>query len=60
MFFESPLNGIVYSKFRMSNIIDPLWFVTNKKGKKVFKNLTYFQIDKSFINFIKLAFSAVI
>ncbi len=60
MFFESPLNGVVYSKFRMSNIIDPLWFVTNKKGKKVFKNLTYFQIDKSFINFIKLAASAVI
>ena len=60
MFFESPLNGIVYSKFRMSNIIDPLWFVTNKKGKKVFKNLTYFQIDKSFTNFVKLALSAVI
>ncbi len=60
LFFESPLNGIVYSKFRMSNIIDPLWFVTNKKGKKVFKNLTYFQIDKSFVNFIKLALSAVI
>ena len=60
MFFESPLNGVVYSKFRMSNIIDPLWFVTNKKGKKVFKNLTYFQIDKSFSNFIKLALSAVI
>ena len=60
LFFESPQNGIVYSKFRMSNIIDPLWFVTNKKGKKVFKNLTYFQIDKSIINFIKLAFSAVI
>ena len=60
MFFESPLNGIVYSKFRMSNIIDPLWFVTNKKGKKVFKNLTYFQIEKSFVNFIKLAASAVI
>ena len=36
-----------------------LWFVTNKKGKKVFKNLTYFQIDKSFINFMKLAASAV-
>ena len=60
LFFESPQNGIVYSKFRMSNIIDPLWFVTNKKGKKVFKNLTYFQIDKTFFNFIKLAFSAVI
>jgi len=60
LFFESVQNGIVYSKFRMSNIIDPLWFVTNKKGKKVFKNLTYFQIDKSIINFIKLAFSAVI
>jgi len=60
LFFESVQNGIVYSKFRMSNIIDPLWFVTNKKGKKVFKNLTYFQIDKSFSNFIKLAFSAVI
>ena len=60
LFFESPLNGIVYSKFRMSNIIDPLWFVTNKKGKKVFKNLTYFQIDKSITNFIKLAVSAVI
>ena len=60
MFFESPLNGVVYSKFRMSNIIDPLWFVSNKKGKKVFKNLTYFQIDKSIYNFIKLAVSAVI
>ena len=60
LFFESPLNGIVYSRFRMSNIIDPLWFVTNKKGKKVFKNLTYFQIDKSFYNFIKLSFSALI
>ena len=60
LFFESPLNGIVYSKFRMSNIIDPLWFVTNKKGKKVFKNLTYFQIDKTFYNFIKLSFSALI
>ncbi len=60
LFFESPQNGIVYSKFRMSRIIDPLWFVTNRKGKKVFKNLTYFQIDKSFINFIKLGLSALI
>ncbi len=60
LFFESALNGVVYSKFRMSRLIDPLWFVTNKKGKKVFKNLTYFQIDKSFINFVKLALSAVI
>tara|TARA_B100001250_G_scaffold126651_1_gene107763 strand:- start:2299 stop:3948 length:1650 start_codon:yes stop_codon:yes gene_type:complete len=60
LFFESAQNGIVYSKFRMSNIIDPLWFVTNKKGKKVFKNLTYFQIDKTLSNFIKLGISAVI
>tara|TARA_B100001996_G_scaffold280627_1_gene221063 strand:- start:1587 stop:3236 length:1650 start_codon:yes stop_codon:yes gene_type:complete len=60
MFFESPLNGIVYSKFRMSRIIDPFWFVTNKKGKKVFKNLTYYQIDKSFINLLRLIFSTVI
>ena len=60
LFFESAQNGIVYSKFRMSNIIDPLWFVTNKKGKKVFKNLTYFQIDKTIKNFIKLGISAVI
>ena len=60
LFFETVQNGVVYSKFRMSNVIDPLWFVTNKKGKKVFKNLTYFQIDKTFYNFIKLAFSAVI
>ena len=60
LFFETVQNGVVYSKFRMSNIIDPLWFVTNKKGKKVFKNLTYFQINKSGINFIKLAFSPVI
>jgi len=60
LFFESVENGIVYSRFRMSNLIDPLWFVTNKKGKKVFKNLTYFQIDKSIINFIKLGLSAVI
>jgi len=43
----------------MSNIIDPLWFVTNKKGKKVFKNLTYFQIDKTITNFIKLGISAL-
>jgi len=60
LFFESVENGIVYSRFRMSNIIDPLWFVTNKKGKKVFKNLTYFQIDKTIINFIKLGISAVV
>jgi hypothetical protein len=60
LFFESVENGIVYSKFRMSNLIDPLWFVTNKKGKKVFKNLTYFQIDKTIINFIKLGISAVL
>ena len=60
LFFESVENGIVYSKFRMSNLIDPLWFVTNKKGKKVFKNLTYFQIDKTIVNFIKLGISAVL
>ena len=60
LFFESVQNGVVYSKFRMSTLIDPLWFVTNKKGKKVFKNLTYFQIDKSIKNFIKLAFSSVV
>lgn len=60
IFFESPLNGVVYSKFRMSSIIDPLWFVSNKKQKKVFRHLTYYQIDKSIINLLKLSFSALI
>ena len=32
----------------------------SKKGKKVFRNLTYYQIEKSKLNFIKLIFSALI
>ena len=58
-FFESPLKGVLYSRFKLP-IIDPVWFTTNKKGSKVFKNLTYYQIDNSKINFIKLLFSALI
>ena len=59
-FFESPQKGIVYSKFRLSPLIDPPWFVTNKKAHRIFKNLTYYQATKSKLNLIKLIFSTVI
>ena len=58
--FESPQKGIVYSKFRLSRLIDPPWFVTNKKAHRIFKNLTYYQATKSKINLIKLLFSTLI
>ena len=58
-FFESPLKGVLYSKFKLP-LIDPVWFTSNKKGRKVFKNLTYYQIEKSKLNFIKLIFSTLI
>ena len=58
--FESPQKGIVYSKFKMAPIIDPPWFVTNKKAHRIFKNLTYYQATKSKINLIKLVFSTLI
>ena len=60
MLFESPLKGVVQTKFRISRIIDPPWFVTNKKSRRLFKNLTYFQINNSKINLLKLGFSALI
>ena len=59
LFFESPLKGVLYSKFKLP-LIDPVWFTSNKKGRKVFKNLTYYQIENSKINLIKLFFSALI
>ena len=59
LFFESPLKGVLYSKFKLP-LIDPVWFTSNKKGRKVFKNLTYYQIENSKINLIKLLFSALI
>ena len=58
--FESPQKGIVYSRFRLSPLIDPPWFVTNKKAHRIFKNLTYYQATKSKLNLIKLIFSTVI
>ena len=58
-FFESPLKGVLYSKFKLP-FIDPVWFTSNKKGRKVFKYLTYYQIENSKINLIKLFFSALI
>ena len=58
--FESPQKGIIYSKFRLSRLIDPPWFVTNKKAHRIFKNLTYYQATKSKINLIKLIFSTLI
>ena len=58
-FFESPLKGVLYSKFKLP-IVDPVWFTSNKKGSKVFKYLTYYQIENSKINLIKLIFSALI
>jgi hypothetical protein len=44
----------------MAPIIDPPWFVTNKKAHRIFKNLTYYQATKSKINLIKLVFSTLI
>jgi aldehyde dehydrogenase (NAD(P)+) len=60
MLFESPLKGVVNTKFRISRIIDPPWFVTNKRARRLFKNLTYYQINNSNINFLKLIFAALI
>ena len=60
LLFESPQKGIVYSKFRLSPLIDPPWFVTNKRSHRIFKNLTYYQATKSKLNLIKLIFSTVI
>ena len=60
LLFESPQKGVLYSKFRLSRIIDPPWFITNRKAHKIFKNLTYYQATKSKINLIKLIFSTLI
>ena len=60
MLFESPLKGVVNTKFRISRLIDPPWFVTNKKARRLFRNLTYYQINNSNINFLKLIFAALI
>ena len=60
LLFESPQKGVVYSKFRLSPLIDPPWFVTNKKAHRIFKHLTYYQATKSKINLIKLIFSTLI
>ena len=60
MLFESPLKGVVNTKFRISRFIDPPWFVTNKKARRLFRNLTYYQINNSNINFLKLIFAALI
>ena len=60
LLFESPQKGVVYSKFRLSPLIDPPWFVTNKKAHRIFKNLTYYQATNSKINLIKLIFSTLI
>ena len=60
LLFESPQKGVLYSKFRLSPIIDPPWFVTNKKAHRIFKNLTYYQATNSKINLIKLIFSTLI
>tara|TARA_B100001057_G_scaffold189184_1_gene189995 strand:+ start:562 stop:2208 length:1647 start_codon:yes stop_codon:yes gene_type:complete len=60
MLFESPLKGVIETKFRISRFIDPPWFITNRKSRRLFRNLTYFQIDNSKINLLKLGFSALI
>ncbi len=60
MLFESPLKGVVNTKFRISRIIDPPWFVTNKKARRLFRNLTYYQINNSNINFLKLIIAALV
>ena len=57
---ESPLKGIVQTKFRLSRLIDPPWFITNKKSHRIFKNLTYYQASKSKLNLFKLIFSTLI
>ena len=59
LLFESPQKGIVYSKFRLSPLIDPPWFVTNKRAHRIFKHLTYYQATKSKINLVKLIFSTL-
>lgn len=58
--FESPLKGVVDTKFRISRLIDPPWYITNRKSRRLFKNLTYFQINNSVINFLKVGFSALV
>ena len=58
--FESPLKGVVTTKFRISKFIDPPWFVTNKKSRRLFRNLTYYQIENSNINLFKLIFAALL
>ena len=58
--FESPQKGIVYSKFSISPLIDPPWFITNRKAHRIFKHLTYYQATKSKINLVKLIFSTLI
>ena len=60
MLFESPLKGVVNTRFRISRMIDPPWFVTNKKARRLFRNLTYYQINNSNINFLKLIFAALV
>ena len=60
MLFESPLKGVVNTKFRISRLIDPPWFITNKKARRLFRNLTYYQINNSNINFLKLIFAALV
>lgn len=59
-FFENVEKGIVETKFRISKLIDPPWFCTNKKAHRIFKHLTYFQANNSKINLLKLIFSAVV
>ena len=59
-FLNLPLKGVVETKFRISRLIDPPWFITNKKSRRLFKNLTYFQINNSKINLLKLGFSALV
>ncbi len=60
MLFESPLKGVVNTRFRISRMIDPPWFVTNNKARRLFRNLTYYQINNSNINFLKLIFAALV
>ena len=60
LLFESPLKGVVYSKFRMSRLIDPPWFVTHNKSHRIFKNLTYYQAENTKLNLLKLIFSTLI
>ena len=60
LLFESPLKGVVYSKFRVSRLIEPGLFVTNNKAHRIGKHLTYYQATNSKINLIKLIFSTII